>query len=328
LCSSMDGEDYDKGKKFAGLKEPLQFGQKRPAEDEAEGEPKDKMHKGGKAMTSDKGGKAVDIDKGGKAVDKGGKVVDKGGKVVGGDIDKGGKVVGGDIDKGGKVVEYDKGGKALDKGGKVVDKGGKTVDDKKDKVSKADKESKGGKAPDKDAKGSKVGKVGKVAGKVVQGADGMIKDGKMGKDGKKAKGHGERSRSMRAGVHFPVGRIHRFLKSYITARNRVGGTAGVFLAATMEYLCAEVLELAGNVAAEYRTKRITPRHLQLAIRGDEELDHLIKATIAGGGVIPHIDKTLLTSKKTGQKHAKHAGKEVGKEPLKVGGKYAKVPREF
>jgi histone H2A len=123
------------------------------------------------------------------------------------------------------------------------------------------------------------------------------KGGGKGKAGDKKK---PISRSVKAGLQFPVGRIHRFLKQRATAGGRVGATSAVYSAAILEYLTAEVLELAGNASKDLKVKRITPRHLQLAIRGDEELDTLIRATIAGGGVIPHIHKSLIakSSKKS------------------------------
>ncbi len=122
--------------------------------------------------------------------------------------------------------------------------------------------------------------------------------------GGKAKGKAK-SRSSRAGLQFPVGRIHRHLRKGNYAE-RVGAGAPVYLAAVMEYLAAEVLELAGNAARDNKKTRINPRHLQLAIRNDEELNKLLQGvTIAQGGVLPNIQAVLLP-KKTGEgKSRKH-----------------------
>ena len=111
--------------------------------------------------------------------------------------------------------------------------------------------------------------------------------------GKKGKGN---SRSSRAGLQFPVGRVHRHLRQGRYAA-RVGAGAPVYLAAVMEYLAAEILELAGNASRDNKKHRIVPRHIQLAVRNDEELNKLLGGvTIASGGVIPNIHSVLLPKK--------------------------------
>ena len=141
------------------------------------------------------------------------------------------------------------------------------------------------------------------------------------------------TRSTKAGLQFPVGRIARYLKQgkYAT---RIGAGAPVYLAAVLEYLAAEVLELAGNAARDNKVKtskscivarecysmsclfksypcnigyccqktRIVPRHIQLAVRNDEELSKMLAGvTIANGGVLPNIHSVLLPKKSKSDK---------------------------
>ena len=82
---------------------------------------------------------------------------------------------------------------------------------------------------------------------------------------------------------------------------RYGAGGPVYLTAVIEYMAAEVLELAGNACRDNKKKRVTPRHLVLAIRNDEELNKFLGGvTIAAGGVLPNIHSVLLP-KKSGKK---------------------------
>jgi histone H2A len=94
------------------------------------------------------------------------------------------------------------------------------------------------------------------------------------------------SKSAKAGLIFPVGRISTMLKKGQYAK-RVSGASGCFLAATLEYLTAELLECTAKAVVAAKKNRITPRALTLAVRADKDLGQLFNGvTVSKGGVVP------------------------------------------
>ena len=101
--------------------------------------------------------------------------------------------------------------------------------------------------------------------------------GKERRSGKGTKSKAPVSGSKKAGTLFPVGRCNRMLKQGRYS-NRIGGSAGVFMAAVLEYITAEILELSGDLCEQDKKKTIQPRHLNLGFRSDDELAKLIADT--------------------------------------------------
>jgi histone H2A len=97
----------------------------------------------------------------------------------------------------------------------------------------------------------------------------------------------------KANLIFPVTRLKRYLKKSCL-NQRVQVKAAVFLAAALEYLVAEVAEISGNTARSNSKRRVSPRHIFLALSNDEDFSKLMKKVIIPeGGALPKIDESLL-----------------------------------
>ena len=116
------------------------------------------------------------------------------------------------------------------------------------------------------------------------------------------------SQSKKAGLVFPVGRVGAQLRKGRYAP-RVSKSAGTYLAAVLEYVTSECLEVAAKaVIQRNKGKRITPRALTLAVRHDADLGALLKdVTLSRGGVVPKVEKALS------KKQKKSSGKKVSKK---------------
>jgi len=104
------------------------------------------------------------------------------------------------------------------------------------------------------------------------------------------------TKAKRSGLVFPVARILRKMKKGRYARH-IGTGAAIYMAAVLEYLTAEVLELSGGFTKKWKKYRIIPRAILLTLRMDYELEELCRGIIIPqGGTRPFIHNALLPKK--------------------------------
>ena len=107
------------------------------------------------------------------------------------------------------------------------------------------------------------------------------------------------SRQNKADIIFPPSITEKYLRNFEMSRIMVTGDSPIYLAAVMEYLCYEILDIACNITIEYKRKRISVRDLKLSIKNDFEINALfvnMGLSFLGGGVVPHIHPILFNKR--------------------------------
>eukprot|EP01070_Trichotokara_eunicae_P008098 Trichotokara_eunicae@DN5639_c0_g1_i7.p1 len=142
---------------------------------------------------------------------------------------------------------------------------------------------------------------------------GATKKGSKGVAASKSARKVPQTKSSHAGLVFPVGRVSRLLRDGRYSQ-RVGDSAAVYMASVLEYLTAELLEVAGENAVSRKKKTIAPKHLVESIRNDEDFVKFLKhVTIAQGGSMTKVGVHPELLKKGGKASGKGAASSVPAE---------------
>lgn len=121
------------------------------------------------------------------------------------------------------------------------------------------------------------------------------------KSKKKSMSGGKQKVAMICGLEFPPTRCTRLIRK-VAPTDRVSANAGVAIASALEYLCAEIVEAAGDIAKEDGFKRIKPRHITLAVKNDDHMNAVFgDAHMYSGGVIPRIEPEVEAPVKRSRK---------------------------
>lgn len=121
------------------------------------------------------------------------------------------------------------------------------------------------------------------------------------------------TRQEKAGISFPPSLLEKFLRDFGNSNLMVSDSAPVCLAAIVQYLTGEILELAVESASINNRVRITIRDLEMGIRHDDELNEFFvrnNMSFLGGGSVPYIHPSLIV-KKPKKKNTKKKDKEEG-----------------
>lgn len=117
----------------------------------------------------------------------------------------------------------------------------------------------------------------------------------------------------KASIIFSPSLVEKFLRQFGYVKIMVSSTAPIYLAAVLEYITYEILDLSNNICRDNKRVRINIRDIELTIRNDQEINALftrLNISLLGGGVIPFIHSSLLN--KVSKKCLKHNNENVNR----------------